>query len=78
MTHNSFDKPSLMNGAIRVIIAEHGGIWRVLDILEQLQRQMNMEDIAPDAELIGAILDYLKSFSHRIHQDGNDIYFFHL
>ncbi len=73
MTHNSFDKPSLMNGAIRVIIAEHGGIWRVLDILEQLQRQMNMEDIAPDAELIGAILDYLKSFSHRIHQDGNDI-----
>lgn len=73
MTQISLEKPSLMNGAIRVIIAEHGGIWRVLDILEQLQRQMNMEDQAPDAELIHTILDYLQSFSHRIHPDGKDI-----
>ncbi|WP_086479193.1 ATP-binding cassette domain-containing protein [Oceanospirillum sanctuarii] len=73
MTQISIEKPSLMNGAIRVIIAEHGGIWRVLDILEQLQRQMNMEDQAPDAELIHTILDYLQSFSHRIHLDGKDI-----
>lgn len=73
MTQISLEKPSMMNGAIRVIIAEHGGIWRVLDIIEQLQRQMNMEDQAPDAELIHTILDYLQSFSHRIHLDGKDI-----
>ena len=69
----TLEQDSLINGAIRVIIAEHGRLWRVLDTLEHLQRQMNLQDIAPDAELISATLDYLEYFSRHIHHNGNDI-----
>ncbi|SKA20539.1 branched-chain amino acid transport system ATP-binding protein [Oceanospirillum multiglobuliferum] len=78
MTTETVENRSLMNGAIRVIIAEHGGVWRVLDILEQLQTQMNLHDEAPDEVLIGTILDYLEKFSQRIHRSGEDVLLYSL
>lgn len=59
--------------AVGIIIREHQGLWRVIDLLEQLQQDMNVNDQRPDEVLFSTIFDYIQHFSNRVHSQPTEI-----
>ncbi|MGM0570361.1 MAG: ATP-binding cassette domain-containing protein [Pseudomonadota bacterium] len=59
--------------AVGIIIREHQGLWRVIDLLEQLQQDMNVNDQRPDEVLFNTIFDYIQHFSNRVHSQPTEI-----
>lgn len=59
--------------AVGIIIREHQGLWRVLDLLDQLQQDMNVNDQRPDEVLFSTIFDYIQHFSNRVHSQPTEI-----
>ncbi|MBA1147453.1 ATP-binding cassette domain-containing protein [Ectothiorhodospiraceae bacterium WFHF3C12] len=65
-----------MPSAIRVIQSEHNGIWRILNTAEELAAEYERAARPPDAELFGAIFEYIESYADRVHHPKEDQYLF--
>ena len=59
--------------AVGIIILEHQGLWRVIDLVEQLQQDMNLNNQRPDEVLLNTIFDYIQHFSNRVHSQPTEI-----
>ncbi len=59
--------------AIGIIVREHQGLWRILDLLDQLLSDMNVNEQRPDERLFSRIFDYIQDFSQRVHSSPTDI-----
>ncbi|SFR72964.1 branched-chain amino acid transport system ATP-binding protein [Marinobacter daqiaonensis] len=64
--------------AVSIIIREHQGLWRVLDLLDLLQQDMNVNDQRPDEVLFNTIFDYIQHFSNRVHSQPTEIVLYRL
>jgi len=58
---------------IRTIVQEHQGLWRIIDLLDQLQQDMNVNANQPDELLFNTIFDYIEHFSKRVHSQPTEI-----
>ncbi|SFC29017.1 branched-chain amino acid transport system ATP-binding protein [Marinospirillum celere] len=58
---------------IRTIVQEHQGLWRIIDLLDQLQQDMNVNANQPDELLFTTIFDYIEHFSKRVHSQPQEI-----
>lgn len=58
---------------IRTIVQEHQGLWRIIDLLDQLQQDMNVNANQPDELLFTTIFDYIEHFSKRVHSQPKEI-----
>lgn len=58
---------------IRTIVQEHQGLWRIIDLLDQLQQDMNVNANQPDELLFNTIFDYIEHFSRRVHSQPTEI-----
>lgn len=59
--------------AISTIIQEHQSLWRILDLLDQLQYDMNINEQRPDETLFNNIFDYIQHFARRVHSSPEEI-----
>lgn len=59
--------------AIGIIVREHQGLWRTLDLLDQLQHDMNINEQRPDEKLFVTIFDYIQHFARRVHSKPTEI-----
>lgn len=59
--------------AISTIVQEHQALWRILDLLDQLQHDMNINEQQPDETLFSTIFDYVQHFARRVHSSPEDI-----
>lgn len=59
--------------AISTIIQEHQSLWRILDLLDQLQYDMNINEQQPDETLLNNIFDYIQHFARRVHSSPEEI-----
>lgn len=64
--------------AVRIIVREHQGLWRILDLLDQLQQDMNVNGNRPDETLFSTIFDYIQHFSQRVHSQPTEIVLYRL
>ncbi|MCG5511564.1 ATP-binding cassette domain-containing protein [Ectothiorhodospira shaposhnikovii] len=62
--------------AVHIITREHLNLWRIILLLERLQKDIDDEAQAPDEVLINAILDYFEHFSERVQSRPNEILLF--
>ena len=74
----SGQKRSVREQAIGVIVREHQGLWRIIDLLDQLQQDMNINGARPDEALFQAIFDYIQHFSNRVHSQKTEIVLYRL
>ncbi len=59
--------------AISTIVQEHQALWRILDLLDQLQHDMNINEQRPDETLFSTIFDYVQHFARRVHSSPDEI-----
>lgn len=78
MTENKQTNGSVRDQAVGVIVREHQGLWRIIDLLDQLQQDMNINDARPDETLFQAIFDYIQHFSNRVHSQKTEIVLYRL
>ncbi|WP_114416919.1 ATP-binding cassette domain-containing protein [Marinospirillum perlucidum] len=71
--HQSASARSRRDQVIRTIVQEHQGLWRIIDLLDQLQQDMNINATQPDELLFGTIFDYIEHFSKRVHSQPKEI-----
>jgi len=64
---------SIRDQAVSVIVREHQGLWRIIDLLDQLQQDMNVNETRPDETLFQSIFDYIQHFSNRVHSQKTEI-----
>ncbi len=64
--------------AIGIIVREHQGLWRTLDLLDQLQHDMNINEQRPDEKLFVTIFDYIQHFARRVHSKPSEITLYRL
>lgn len=64
--------------AIRIIVREHQGLWRIIDLLDLLEQDMNINATQPDELLFGTIFDYIEHFSNRVHSQPTEIRLYQL
>ncbi|MBS3803789.1 MAG: ATP-binding cassette domain-containing protein [Oleiphilaceae bacterium] len=64
--------------AIGIIVREHQGLWRTLDLLDQLQFDMNINEQRPDEKLFVTIFDYIQHFARRVHSQPSEITLYRL
>jgi branched-chain amino acid transport system ATP-binding protein len=64
--------------AIGIIVREHQGLWRTLDLLDQLQYDMNINEQRPDEKLFLTIFDYIQHFARRVHSKPSEITLYRL
>ncbi|MCG5549349.1 ATP-binding cassette domain-containing protein [Halorhodospira halochloris] len=62
--------------ATRTIYQEHINLWRIILLLDRLQRDIDERDEEPDEVLISSILDYFEQFSERVQSGPNEILLF--
>lgn len=65
-----------MSTAIRIIKAEHIGIWRILNALEEILAETSRSGARPNERLLEAILHYIESYTDRVHHPKEDDYLF--
>lgn len=58
---------------INTIVREHLGLWRVIDVMDMLEQDMNINNTQPDETLFSAIFDYIQHFSNRVHSQPTEI-----
>ena len=68
-------KPNHSRGdqVIRTIVREHQGLWRIIDLMDLLEQDMNINATLPDEILFSAIFDYIQHFSNRVHSQPKEI-----
>jgi branched-chain amino acid transport system ATP-binding protein len=59
--------------AISTIVQEHQALWRILDLLDELQHEMNINEQQPDETLFNNIFDYVQHFARRVHSSPEEI-----
>ena len=64
--------------AISTIVHEHQALWRILDLLDQLQHDMNINEQQPDETLFSTIFDYVQHFARRVHSSPEEIVLYRL
>jgi branched-chain amino acid transport system ATP-binding protein len=64
--------------AISTIVQEHQALWRILDLLDQLQHDMNINEQQPDETLYNNIFDYIQHFARRVHSSPAEIVLYRL
>lgn len=64
--------------AISAIVQEHQALWRILDLLDQLQHDMNINEQQPDETLYNNIFDYVQHFARRVHSAPAEIVLYRL
>lgn len=69
---------SLSGQVIRTIVHEHQGLWRVIDLLDMLEQDMNINAKQPDELLFTTIFDYIEHFSNRVHSQPTEIFIYEL
>jgi branched-chain amino acid transport system ATP-binding protein len=62
--------------AIQIIEDEHRSLAAVLHGLLYLVREIRLRGVAPDFELLGAMLQYIDAFPERFHHPKEDAYLF--
>lgn len=62
--------------AIQIIEDEHRSLAAVLHGLLYLVREIRLRGVAPDFELLGAMLHYIDAFPERFHHPKEDAYLF--
>ncbi|KKL63134.1 hypothetical protein LCGC14_2178160, partial [marine sediment metagenome] len=70
---NVAPEDSYSQQAISTIVQEHQSLWRVLDLLDQLQYDMNINEQRPDETLFNTIFDYIQHFARRVHSSPEEI-----
>lgn|SRR5690554_873949 len=72
--------PTRLRGeqVIRTIVREHQGLWRIIDLMDLLEQDMNINAALPDELLFGAIFDYIQHFSNRVHSQPTEIRLYQL
>ena len=65
-----------MSEAIRIIRAEHLGIWQILNTFEDVLDEMAHADSRPDSQLLEAILNYLQCHADSVHHPKEDQHLF--
>ena len=70
---NVAPEDSYSRQAISTIVQEHQSLWRVLDLLDQLQYDMNINEQRPDETLFSTIFDYIQHFARRVHSSPEEI-----
>ena len=70
---NVAPEDSYSQQAISTIVQEHQSLWRVLDLLDQLQYDMNINEQRPDETLFSTIFDYIQHFARRVHSSPEEI-----
>ena len=62
--------------ALDIISAEHRGMWRLFAALDALRRQLEQTHTAADIESLARMLDYLDTYTDRMHHPKEDDYLF--
>ncbi len=72
--------PTRLKGeqVIRIIVREHQGLWRVMDLMDLLEQDMNINENPPDELLFNTIFDYIQYFSSRVHSQPTEILLYEL
>ncbi len=72
--HNKL-APTQLRGeqVISIIVREHQGLWRVIDLMDMLEQEMNINATQPDELLFTTIFDYIQHFSSRVHSQPTEI-----
>ena len=70
---NAAPEDSFSVQAISTIVQEHQSLWRILDLLDQLQHDMNINEQQPDETLFSTIFDYVQHFARRVHSSPEEI-----
>ncbi|NLW04880.1 MAG: ATP-binding cassette domain-containing protein [Pseudomonadaceae bacterium] len=67
--------PNSLRGeqVIRTIVREHQGLWRIIDLMDLLEQDMNINANPPDELLFNTIFDYIQHFSNRVHSQPTEI-----
>ncbi len=81
MTTTNTTSPSAQNRAeqaVSIIVQEHLGLWRIIDLLDSLQQDMNLRGNKPDELLLTTIFDYIEHFSHRVHSQPEEVLLYKL
>ena len=65
-----------MTEAVRIIRAEHAGIWRLLATMDRLVQDLRAGDRGPDTALYRSLFDYIEGFTDRMHHPKEDKYLF--
>lgn len=63
---------------IRTIVREHQGLWRIIDLMDLLEQDMNINANLPDEVLFNTIFDYIQHFSNRVHSQPTEIRLYEL
>ena len=75
---NAAPEDSYSLQAISTIVQEHQALWRILDLLDQLQHDMNINEQKPDETLFSTIFDYIQHFARRVHSSPEEIVLYRL
>ncbi len=75
---NVAPEDSYSQQAISTIVQEHQSLWRILDLLDQLQHDMNINEQKPDETLYSNIFDYIQHFARRVHSSPEEIVLYRL
>lgn len=62
--------------ALKIISAEHRGLWRLITAIDQICHEMQRHNSAPDAVLFTAIFDYIETYIDQMHHPKEDDYLF--
>lgn len=71
-------KASRGNQVIRTIVNEHQGLWRIIDLMDLLEQDMNINANMPNELLFTTIFDYIQHFSNRAHSQPTEIQLYSL
>ncbi len=63
---------------INIIVREHQSLWRVIDLMDMLEQDMNINAKQPDELLLTTIFDYIEHFSDRVHSQPTEIFLYKL
>ena len=65
-----------MEEALNIISAEHRGMWRIFAALDYLRREFEKTHVRSDTESLARMLDYLDTYTARMHHPKEDDYLF--
>lgn len=66
-------KLSSADQVIRTLVVEHQGLWRIIDLMDVLEQDMNINATPPNEVLFTTIFDYIQHFSNRAHSQPTEI-----
>ncbi len=65
-----------MTEALNIIQSEHGSLWRLLSLLDNLNQGLDHAETHPDEELFNLIFDYFEFYPDRMHHPKENDYLF--